>query len=265
MSENQGPITPGQRALELYYAQRAGCKKHHNGAGRICVDCVADEIAVLRDALDRMKQERDLEWRTAMHAEDLVWNGDILGIVKWFKQSCTHRLEHDLREAKDALDRELREGRNDMLRWIQASLEQYPNGGGVTPEMVRAAMDQLWREAAEAMREASAQCAADFRCHGYPGTFYEAIPIAIRALPCPAPPTAPPAASATPWFYAIAEPNGSWYTDSDTCVYSSCSEAQMHVDDLNDELPEDAKNKYYVVPMYRASQPAPPQDGKKKK
>ena len=131
--------------------------------------------------------------------------------------------------------------------------------------MVRAAMDQLWREAAEAMREASAQCAADFRCHGYPGTFYEAIPIAIRALPCPAPPTAPPAASATPWFYAIAEPNGSWYTDSDTCVYSSCSEAQMHVDDLNDELPEDAKNKYYVVPMYRASQPAPPQDGKKKK
>ena len=214
MSENQGPITPGQRALELYYAQRAGCKKHHNGAGRICVDCVADEIAVLRDALDR----------------------------------------------------ELREGRNDMLRWwIQASLEQYPNGGGVMPEMVRAAMDQLWREAAEAMREASAQCAADFRCHGYPGTFYEAIPIAIRALPCPAPPTAPPAASATPWFYAIAEPNGSWYTDSDTCVYSSCSEAQMHVDDLNDELPEDAKNKYYVVPMYRASQPAPPQDGKKKK
>lgn len=33
------------RSLELYYAQKNGCRNgHHSAAGKICVDCVADEL-----------------------------------------------------------------------------------------------------------------------------------------------------------------------------------------------------------------------------
>lgn len=43
---------------------------------------------------------RDLEWRTAMNAEDLKWDGNIENVVRWFAGSCTHNHARELLEAR---------------------------------------------------------------------------------------------------------------------------------------------------------------------
>ena len=48
------------RSLEMYYAQKDDCK-HHGGCGKLCVDCVADELTRLRTQLDQARRERDEE------------------------------------------------------------------------------------------------------------------------------------------------------------------------------------------------------------
>jgi len=58
-SENSGKrlVAPSLRALELYYAQKDGCPNGHpSGCGKICLECVADELTSLRAERDQAER-----------------------------------------------------------------------------------------------------------------------------------------------------------------------------------------------------------------
>ena len=88
----------------LRYAQGPGDSK------RIVV-CDSDEpgaFKVYRAAHARELAARDLEWLTAMHAEDLDWKGSIENIVRWFDGSCTCNHARELLQARLATELKMR-------------------------------------------------------------------------------------------------------------------------------------------------------------
>lgn len=42
--------------LELYYAQKDGCKKHGDGHGKICLECVAGELKSRESAWQKERE-----------------------------------------------------------------------------------------------------------------------------------------------------------------------------------------------------------------
>ncbi len=48
------PLTPHLKVLDLYYAQKDGCKKHPLGVGKICVECCAEALQEDRAHIEKL-------------------------------------------------------------------------------------------------------------------------------------------------------------------------------------------------------------------
>jgi len=88
----------------MYYAQIEGCPKHDQHVGKICVECVADEISAERANRDAAIAEAVKPWREAL--EPLVRaceNMPIPYAMDRYQERLNKQFERALSEAKELL------------------------------------------------------------------------------------------------------------------------------------------------------------------